>query len=942
MSSLVTFASSDPTVAAVVIEGDGFARVRGQGPGTAAITFTMPDPSHAGITFTGTGASVVVSDDDVAEVTGLVVVAVSGGAWDPEDGDLGVFGFRGTAVAKLTLKQDLFHEGDAATVAVYARFGDGTWEDVSDEASLASDSAYVSVVDRSGVGLASGIEVAVGAMPYCHPALIATWRVCGGGGAVLAQDRGVVMLNMPSPVSVAITPSAARLTEAGDGATLAPFSVAASVTLEVIVTYEDGSTMDFSNDTRCIFIVAEDGSQNLVKMAGPVMTTKAGATISAAFSTASVSVAFPALSAVFPSANLSATATVAVVKMASIAVSTLPYPTVAGWASGDVTTLKFVACSGIFQRLEARASGTLTDGTVESGVSFYQDVSFVSSKPLVASFAGNAPCGNDGKCRGLVAAAIGSLVITASFGGLTATKTITVSSAQTGVTSLSLTADVGTASTLRGVVGTQDQLSVTVGFEDGTSLVVGATGSGAATESWINPSSFLAFASSETSAITVSTNGVVELVANYFAPVTLTVDENCGGSATATLDVYANLLPQPYDVDLGAATGAPFGSVTVGDTFDVAVRVQGSTSLDVTAFQVIVTFDATKVAVASDGDCVQGSGWISTFECTTNDPLDEVLLVGSCGLNPSSGCGSKGSVTVATITFTALAAGALDIGGEIVKIKDDVTTVTGVGIFAGADVLSVAAARRLSSLPRRRLSTIVARGSASASASARGKAVVTGGKGGADGEAGVLRTLSSQLSSAWSWVAGKKPADAAASTGSAQWITDGGIDSDDDLGYPRHYEFMTSAEAAELEARAFAFSAGNGSGSSFSTAGAAAAAAVSGYYSNNASAVAVARRRLAELLLHRARRGRALLVDCASILGDTNGDCVFDVEDVQFLQYYIGGAVSADSLSAQQLLAMDPDLDNDADGVDIAYLVKAVANKCVAVWTRESLIVSTV
>ena len=63
--------------------------------------------------------------------------------------------------------------------------------------------------------------------------------------------------------------------------------------------------------------------------------------------------------------------------------------------------------------------------------------------------------------------------------------------------------------------------------------------------------------------------------------------------------------------------------------------------------------------------------------------------------------------------------------------------------------------------------------------------------------------------------------------------------------------------------------------------------------------------------------------ECLALLsGDTNGDCSFDVEDVQFLQYYIGGAVEASSLSAHQLAAMDPDLDGDSDGVDISYLMR--------------------
>jgi hypothetical protein len=42
-----------------------------------------------------------------------------------------------------------------------------------------------------------------------------------------------------------------------------------------------------------------------------------------------------------------------------------------------------------------------------------------------------------------------------------------------------------------------------------------------------------------------------------------------------------------------------------------------------------------------------------------------------------------------------------------------------------------------------------------------------------------------------------------------------------------------------------------------------------------------------------AKRGaweeRRRLDECSTVLGDTNGDCTFDVEDVQYLQYYING-----------------------------------------------------
>jgi hypothetical protein len=290
---------------------------------------------------------------------------------------------------------------------------------------------------------------------------------------------------------------------------------------------------------------------------------------------------------------------------------------------------------------------------------------------------------------------------------------------------------------------------------------------GQTSSDWISPSSFLTF-SSDQDAITVSDEGVVTLAANYYDAVTLTATDSCGSGVSGTSDVYANLEAETYDVDMGATTGPAFGTVTAGDTFDVAVRIQGSDDDDVTAFQIIVTFDSSVVKVASDSDCAQGNGWSATFECTTNDPTDEVLLIGSCGLSPSSDCASTGLLTVATITFTAVASGASDIAGEIVKIKDDTATVTGVDIFAGADVLAVSAARRRLTLETRPVtSAAAARAAASravlteTTAAAKTVTALETAGGAATELPSLAGAATDYLKSAWSWFA-KPRSDASA------------------------------------------------------------------------------------------------------------------------------------------------------------------------------------
>ena len=786
VSRLVTFASSDPTVAAVT-----GTLLRGHADGTADISFSRPESSHPAVTVGGP-VTVAVSSSSPALVDKLSVVFVSGAVWVDSDGPLEL---RARTTPSVALQHVLTAEGNTAIGAVYALFDDGTVEDVSSEAVLASESSFVTVTDRSGEGLASGIEVAVGAMPLCHPAVVATWAVCG---ASIAEDRGVVMLNMPPPVSVAITPSAARLTKAGDGATLAPFSVAASVVLGVLVRFEDGTTQDFSNDARTAFTVVEDGSEAMVEVAGNVLTVKSDApSVAVGTETVTIAIGFPGVY------GLNTTISLLVVELSSVSTFTTPYPAVSGW-SGDVSSLGRVGCSGVYQRLEAQASGTLSDGTELKGLDFFKHVVFSSSDEAVAVFS-SAPC-FAGSCRGLVPFQAGTTTIIGSFGGLTtASMTITVTDDAIAVAGLSIAADVGTSSTLTGTVGTEDTLAVTVTFSDGTDVAVALTGK--TSSSWITPSSILTFASSVSSAVEVSAEGVLSLSANYFGAVTLTATDLCGSDQEATLDIFANLMPDTHDVDLGASVGPPFGTVVVGDSFAMPVWIQSSISLDVTAFQVIVTFDSSVVKVASDGDCTQGSGWKSSFECTTNDPDTEVLIIGSCGLTPSSACASKGLLRIATITFTAVGAGVTDIGGTIVKIKDDATTTAAIDMFAGADSLVVTSVRR-------RLS------------SSSGVA-----------EDAMLLKAVAVLSTA------------------------------------RQLRNQDSTENTPFSQR------------------------------------------------------RNLLVACDSLLGDANGDCAFDVEDVQYLQYYIGGAIDAGSLTSQQLSAMDPDLDGDSDGVDISYLMKVAANK---------------
>ena len=194
--------------------------------------------------------------------------------------------------------------------------------------------------------MSTGIFVAVGAMPLCHPVVTAEWFVCN---ASVAAGRAVVALNMPAPVGVALSLSSDRLAEAGNGATLAPFSVADAVAVSVVLHFDDGSTQDYSSDPRTQFeVVADDPATLLVALGatgsaantsrgdeadGNVVRVRPSVAVddnpATRFGPARIRVAFPG------SYAINATATLTVVALESLAIGTVPYPNVASSSSSS-------------------------------------------------------------------------------------------------------------------------------------------------------------------------------------------------------------------------------------------------------------------------------------------------------------------------------------------------------------------------------------------------------------------------------------------------------------------------------------------------------------------------------------------------------------------------------------------------------------------------------
>jgi hypothetical protein len=695
VTHLVGFEVSDPSVLAFETQGHATTAVRGLSNGTSFVRLvlsggTYASYANAGLALSPPGGEVRVRVSDKAiEVSKLRLVTWTEAAWTTLS--TGFNPLEGSAVPQLQLYHELVAEGDDGDVAVYAHFSDGFVEDVTSLVrlkSLAPESLAISTsADASGGSSAgsTGVVVPVGASSICGGYIQAYWFVCGG---LVATGKGTVVVEMPSAISVTVTVSSTKIAVAGNGAAAAPFHVSTGVVITTILNFEDGTTQDYSTDARAFYSVVQDGnSENLITLysTNRIKVLESHNLTAASSEWASVFVNVP-------SHGLNTTASVKLVELAKVSVYTRPYPAVASYVVNQLE-LRQVACSGIYQRTQFFGGGVLSDGTSQSSLGAY--MSWSSSNTGVAAISGSSS-------RVLtVVSSPGTAVITGEYFGKFASLDVATLDETTSLTGMTMGNNIGSSSTLSGGVGTTDLLDVTVTLADGTAIKVSQAGQ--TSSSWLVPADLMTFASSAPSVLSVtSLTGYVALEANHYTSTTVTASDVCGEGLSASQEVFTNLVPEAYDVDMGFTSGATFGTSSVGSILSVPVRVQASASSHLTAFQLVVTFDFTLVQVAGDSDCVQGSGWGHGWTCTTNDPVDEVLLVGSCGNADSSSCNSRGSLLVATIKFQIVAAGTNYFSARIVKLQDSSSVVTDLVAFAGSDNLVISARRRR----RRRLSSI--------------------------------------------------------------------------------------------------------------------------------------------------------------------------------------------------------------------------------------------
>ncbi|KAK3235409.1 hypothetical protein CYMTET_54389 [Cymbomonas tetramitiformis] len=551
VTCLVSFESSDSGVASV-----SGTTATGIAVGTATMSIS------GGASGLSASTSVTVTDTAVT-VSVLSAVLVTGATWSGVDSSASLAPST-TFTAQTTFVQSLTAEEDSGPIYVFAHFSDGYWQEVpsADGSGVTVNSSYSSALTVSTESFGSAdFKGTVPDSPSSADSeqlLIATWTdSCDS--TTIASGFGGVTVALATPTSVTITASPTnKISRSSDGAANSPINTATSSTLTVTATFDDGTTRDFTLDSRSTYTVTSGGA--LVEVT--VGTSSVTASViegTTGFGAVTIEVSFPTYAS-----SITATTIVTVIGVSSVALSSNPYPTYNGSSSFTESVLSLVQCTRTYQRAVLMATATLSDGNTH-------DVTSESSYAISQSSGLSVTASN-----GIVeASADGSCDVTATYYSVASTAfTYTVESNRVSVTSLTHTTSWSGSNfptTFYAVKDSTKTLSVTAVFSDGTQFtdIVGGTQS-----SWVAATEYTTFTSDATHKVSVTAEGVATLLDNHYQAVVLTIASTCSSSditdlVTDTVSVYANLRPMPNDVDLGLNDGVQFTSTAAGETFSV-------------------------------------------------------------------------------------------------------------------------------------------------------------------------------------------------------------------------------------------------------------------------------------------------------------------------------------------------------------------------------------
>ena len=577
----------------------------------------------------------------------------------------------GLADVDFALSQVLTFDGMSAGISVYANFSDGSYMDVSENATIVSLNSDIATSEDAYGPLMTVVD-------YAHSNsgefLEASYPVCYRQADPV--NTGFVMLDIV-PVKVDLIPQFHDLAHKMNLAARYPFYLPQMTYLQVAIHFADGSVRNMTDgflpglNSRASLVIMSGGeyvtiSENLLAVRNDVDKFVNGTVL--------LNVSFPGLYGV------TSTCEVDLAAYEDTSVTLTSFPSNPGILKNTVYLL---GCCEKKQRLQVMALGVLTNHMIKDVTAV---AGFSESDQNDASVGHTYAVGNYTLFVGL---SEGTVFVGARYEEYYSVWTpIHVVEQHTEVIQIEMYGHAPN-DTMRGYPFSEwNFLRAKLHFEDGTyypDVLYGVT------REWVNASDLIWLNSTQPEAATVDNTGNIMLVGNYYDKIFFQAHVNCSGSTvTDESFAFSNLVPRVFDFDMGSSVGPKFGTVLVDAPFVVPIGVQARPGLPITTFHMVMKFDADIIEVPNDDEgCLMDPDWSGFFECTTNNPPNQVHIAGICG---AGGCDAEGLVKFANIDFRTKTVGKSIVTGEIVRAGDQDEHVGNKTILAGSDDVLLATA----------------------------------------------------------------------------------------------------------------------------------------------------------------------------------------------------------------------------------------------------------
>ncbi|HIA01021.1 MAG TPA: hypothetical protein EYN66_03805 [Myxococcales bacterium] len=590
--------------------------------GTQAGNYTVSVKGPNGLPLAST--SIAISPSAPVGCASLTVVApctVKMESIDPSEPSAQIAFAKATAgvYAYLTKYQQ------QCSAQVYANFVDGTRNNITGTAGVEFESLDSNIVTSS----LNGLLIAQSAG---ETQIKATWIA---GGQSLCAGQSPIKVDLPKPTYIEVAPPSAKIAiNAGDGSAILK-GLPIHQKLNVLIHYEDGSFIDFSNHASTKFDADTADPANIIVVTntGLVSATGTAPGQSKVFATVGL---YPALSP--------GQANITVVKASGLAAEVYePYTPVPPAVSDHVFSLiegSSVWQDGVFEVKMQFSDGTTVDVTDHLNTQVEVKKPGTSqSEPGVVSL--------DKVTRKVTPLGVGSADIWFINGALVAQiQGFQVNNANESAALLFPAAYSGP--TFSGIkdVGTTS-VQVWVLFNDGTRRRL-----------WGNRfiEGLLKFDSTVVDAATIDSQGTATIHQNKST--VFTVDIAAGQDAGTSYDpaaeyaVDCNLLPGCGDVDMGDSIGLAFKDQMPGAQFSMEVRLN-TCDKAMGAFDFELTYDK-QVLEAVDA-LAHGATVGVTFNANPYSKPGTIYM--NAAFNPQAGAKKGSNLPVAKVHFKALKGG---------------------------------------------------------------------------------------------------------------------------------------------------------------------------------------------------------------------------------------------------------------------------------------------